>query len=75
MNKTFRVEFSATKIVEVTLNENDVERGETIDDAAESLARDNLFHMTHPDMVRVVNDWDVEVESITGPFERALKTA
>ena len=67
--KKFRVEFSATKIIEVSLNDDDLGPGETMDEAAESLAFDNLFYLSHPDMVSVIQDWDVNVEEVIGPLK------
>lgn len=62
--KTFRVEITACKVLEVTLTENDLERGEEFDDAASSLASECYFRNGYPDMVKVVEDWDVTIEEV-----------
>lgn len=61
----FLVEMTATKIVEVNLTEDDMEKGETdIEEAAANLAGECAFHNSYPDMVSVVEDWDLTVEEV-----------
>lgn len=56
---------TATKIVEVTLSEEDMEsHEESLEDAASNLAYETAFRNEYPDMVRVVEDWDVTVEEV-----------
>lgn len=70
--KIFHVLMTATRTVEVKISENDLNDGETFEDAAELLAIENAFVSSDPRTVCDVQGWDVTVEEIK---DKTPKTA
>ena len=65
MARTFRVEMTATKIVDVTLEDGDLGPNDSdLEETAEQLARDNAFFLTDPQQVDEVESWDLSVETV-----------
>jgi hypothetical protein len=63
MAKTFRVQIVATRTLEITLDEDDLDAGESFEVAAQLYAMENAFLYRDDDKVMIEEDWDITPES------------
>jgi hypothetical protein len=65
MARTFRVEMTATKIVDVTLEDGDLgPNGTSLEEVAEEVARLNCFVNCEEERVEEVQGWELDIDSV-----------
>jgi len=65
MARTFRVEMTATKIVDVTLEDSDLgPNDDSLEEVAEEIARLNCFVNCEEGRVEEVQGWELDIDTV-----------